>query len=131
MREDRKLEENLVRILYETPPEKVEKLSKRLMPVAASMEVRQSEGKTYLEVTVRDDFFNVCIRKRNERVPPAARDKKTGEGITIAAAFRYLCSHSMEELADYTALSKSTCYRRIAQYKQDCSWREDSDLLYF
>ena len=97
MREDRKLEENLVRILYETPPEKVEKLSKRLMPVAASMEVRQSEGKTYLEVTVRDDFFNVCIRKRNERVPPAARDKKTGEGITIAAAFRYLCSHSMEE----------------------------------
>lgn len=51
------MEENLVRIIYETPPDKVEKLSKRLMPVAASMEVRQFEGKTYLEVAVRDDFL--------------------------------------------------------------------------
>ena len=56
-REERKMEKNLVRIIYETPPDKVEKLSKRLMPVAASMEVRQFEGKTYLEVAVRDDFL--------------------------------------------------------------------------
>lgn len=56
-REGRKMEKNLVRIIYETPPDKVEKLSKRLMPVAASMEVRQFEGKTYLEVAVRDDFL--------------------------------------------------------------------------
>ena len=47
------MEKNLVRIIYETPPDKVEKLSKRLMPVAASMEVRQASGGVYGSAAIR------------------------------------------------------------------------------
>ena len=131
MQEEVEMSEHLIRILYETSPEKIERLSKRLMPVAESMEKKESGDKLYLEVVVRDDFFDVCLRKKKERMPSVTIDKESGEGITVASAYRYLCSHSMDEFSDYTGLSKSTCYRRIAYFKQGGMWDMDTDLLYF
>ena len=49
----------IVRVLYETTPETVGRLSRRLLPVAAAMEIRKTDLSMYLEVSFDDAFFNI------------------------------------------------------------------------
>ena len=46
-----------VRILFETSPERLEALTKRVMAFAVYSRLHRSGGRMYLEVAVRDDIF--------------------------------------------------------------------------
>ena len=69
-----------VRILYATSPETVGRLSKRLMPAAASMEIRESNNAMYLAVTLKDDFSSIIFEEsdwlREEQACGTEEDRK-------------------------------------------------------